>query len=107
MSYKAGAYYTCAKHGRNFHEDEAMCDMCRQEAELTALRTRLEEAESILRKLEWSQTYSYCTGWPCCPVCKRIKPGHGADRFGNLPVNSGHHKDCKLANILTPPRKEG
>ena len=23
-------------------------------------------ASSVLRELEWSKAYSYCTGWPCC-----------------------------------------
>lgn len=59
-------------------------------------------AESVLRDLEWSATYSYCTGWPCCPVCKGIKPGHGADEHGDLPNNQGHRKDCRLAAAIAP-----
>lgn len=59
-------------------------------------------AESVLRELEWSATYSYCTGWPCCPVCKGIKPGHGADEHGDLPNNQGHRKDCRLAAAIAP-----
>ena len=67
---------------------------------IKALRTQLEEMKSILRQLEWSHMHDYSTGWPSCPVCKGIKPGHGADAQGNLPTNSGHHQDCKLAKIL-------
>ena len=54
----------------------------------------------ILKKLEWSKTYSYCTGWPCCPICGGIKPGHGKDSDGNLPLNSGHRYNCELAEAL-------
>lgn len=59
--------------------------------------SRLRMAEQELRRLEWSSTYSYCTGWPACPSCKGIKPGHGRDEFGVLPDNQGHHKNCKLS----------
>lgn len=62
---------------------------------------KLEIAIRLLKKLEWSQAYSYCTGWPCCPVCGRIKPGFGADEEGNLPTCSGHSKDCVLNILLT------
>lgn len=59
-------------------------------------------AVEVLLQLEWSGIYSYCTGWPCCPVCKGIRPGFGYDEYGNKPLNSGHHVDCKLkAGICT------
>lgn len=52
--------------------------------------------------------YSYCTGWPCCPICKGIKPGYGADEDGNLPINSGHRDNCRLARSMkAEPPKEG
>jgi len=54
----------------------------------------------VLRQLEWSKSYSYCTGWPCCPVCKGIKPGHGADSLGNMPDSQGHSEDCVLHHSL-------
>jgi len=57
-------------------------------------------AVEILRQLEWSGRYSYCTGWPCCPVCKGIKPGHGIDPVLGTPDNTGHRKDCDLAIVL-------
>ena len=60
-------------------------------SELDRLR---EEASEIRRRLEWSKPYGYCTGWPSCPICGGIKPGHGADEDGNLPVNSGHKPAC-------------
>lgn len=53
-------------------------------------------AIKVLRKLEWSKSYSYCTGFPCCPICHGIKPGHGADEAGRLPLNQGHRDDCEL-----------
>jgi len=59
-------------------------------------------AVAVLRGLEWSATYSYCTGWPCCPVCGGIKPGHGADSHGELPNNQGHRDECKLASAIHP-----
>lgn len=55
---------------------------------------------TVLNELEWSATYSYCTGWPCCPICKGIKPGHGADEAGNLPTNQGHRETCRLAAAI-------
>ncbi|OGT57651.1 MAG: hypothetical protein A3E01_02635 [Gammaproteobacteria bacterium RIFCSPHIGHO2_12_FULL_63_22] len=59
-----------------------------------AERTRLRE---LLRSLEWSGIYSYCTGWPCCPVCKGIKPGVGED---NPPTYQRHHVNCRLKEAL-------
>ena len=53
-------------------------------------------AISVLKELEWSAIYSYCTGWPCCPICKGIKPGYGADELGRLPLNQGHRDGCGL-----------
>lgn len=58
------------------------------------------EARNILRTLEWSAKYSSCTGWPCCPICNGIKPGHGRNMLGELPDNQGHFKSCKLAKVL-------
>lgn len=55
----------------------------------------------VLRKLEWSGNYSYCTGWPCCPICKGIKQGFGRDEHGNIPDNSGHHEECELKNAIS------
>ena len=60
-------------------------------------------AVEILKKMEWGGTYSQCTGWPCCPVCKGIKPGHGRDENGVLPDNQGHRKNCDLAAAITAP----
>jgi hypothetical protein len=57
-------------------------------------------AVAVLRGLEWSAAYSYCTGWRCCPVCGGIKPGHGADEHGDLPSNQGHRAECKLASVI-------
>ena len=73
--------------------------------EIDSLCTKLEAAESILRKLEWNSTYDYSAPWPCCPVCKGIKPGHGADAQGNLPASSGHHQDCRLAKAIGVDRR--
>lgn len=61
----------------------------------------MADAVEILRKLEWSKTYSYCTGWPSCPICQGIKPGHGADGDGNLPINSGHRDGCELKEAIS------
>ena len=63
---------------------------------------KLKPEVSILRGLEWSASYSRCTGWPCCPVCGGIKPGHGADEQGYLPNNQGHRDGCKLAAAIHP-----
>jgi hypothetical protein len=60
----------------------------------------LDRCDELLKKLEWSGTYSYCTGWPCCPICKGIKPGHGLDRFGNEPLNIGHSKECSYYGLF-------
>lgn len=54
----------------------------------------------VLKDLEWSGTYSYCTGWRCCPLCRGIKPGVGRDDSGLLPDNQGHKADCRLAEII-------
>lgn len=58
------------------------------------------DAVTVLRSLEWSGRYSYRTGWPCCPACKGIKPGHGKDERGNLPLHSGHSEGCALRSAL-------
>ena len=63
----------------------------------------MDKAKLVLARLEWSASYSYCTGWPACPVCKGIKPGHGADDRGRLPDNQGHRQDCVLAEALKEP----
>ena len=64
----------------------------------------MSKAYDVLKQLEWSGNYSYCTGWPCCPVCKGIKPGYGKDKKGNPPDNSGHRNDCKLIGALNNDR---
>lgn len=61
----------------------------------------MTKAQQLLKQLEWSKTYSYCTGWPCCPVCGGIKPGCGRDEDGCLPLNSGHRDDCKLIEAIS------
>lgn len=53
----------------------------------------------LLRRLEWCKTYSYCTGWPCCPICGGIKTGHGV-LDGCSPNNSGHRPDCELKEAI-------
>jgi hypothetical protein len=55
---------------------------------------------NLLKRLEWSYTYSYCTGWPCCPICRGIKPGCGRDAQGDLPNNQGHRSDCTLKETI-------
>mgnify|MGYP000874304458 FL=1 len=60
----------------------------------------MQTAKQVLKRLEWSGQYSYCTGWPCCPICKGIKPEHGKDKHGVQPDNTGHHDTCALANVL-------
>ena len=57
-------------------------------------------AIEVLKQLEWSAVYSYCTGWPCCPVCRGIKPGYGRDEDGSLPMNTNHTADCKLGKAI-------
>ena len=64
------------------------------------------EALSVLKRLEWSRTYSYCTGWPCCPICKGIKPGYGKNDAGVPPDNTGHRPGCTLSAALSDPRTE-
>ena len=54
----------------------------------------------LLREMEWRGVYSYCTGWPCCPICRGIKPGHGRDEHGDLPDNQGHLEGCRLREML-------
>jgi hypothetical protein len=66
----------------------------------------MEKAVAILKRLEWSKSYSYCTGWPCCPICGGIKPGFGADEKGNLPLNQGHRPACALAEAIAVPNAE-
>lgn len=63
----------------------------------------MDKATAVLKRLEWSASYSYCTGWPACPICKGIKPGHGADERGSLPLNQGHRPGCALADALAVP----
>lgn len=59
-----------------------------------------ELLKRLLKRLEWSARYSYCTGWHCCPICRGIKPGHGLDEQGRLPDNQGHRQGCDLAQAL-------
>ena len=66
------------------------------------LEKKMNKAEQVLKRLEWSARYSYCTGWPCCPICKGIKPGHGKDENGVPPDNSGHRDNWELVAALTP-----
>ena len=66
------------------------------------MEKKMNKAEQVLKRLEWSARYSYCTGWPCCPICKGIKPGHGKDENGVPPDNSGHRDNCELVAALTP-----
>ena len=61
---------------------------------------QLADKDALLKQLEWSKSYSYCTGWPSCPICHGIKPGHGRDENGTLPDNQGHRKGCELANAI-------
>ena len=67
----------------------------------------MSKAKAVLKRLEYSGTYSYCTGWPCCPVCKGIKPGYGKDETGTPPDNSGHRDNCELVAALTPNAELG
>lgn len=60
----------------------------------------MSKATEVLKRLEWSGRYSYCTGWPCCPMCHGVQPGHGKDEFGIPPDNSGHRADCGLVAAL-------
>lgn len=60
----------------------------------------MNKAQKVLLNLEWSATYSYCTGWPCCPICRGIKPGYGKDEEGNLPLHSNHSRECELVEAL-------
>ena len=62
--------------------------------------TESVSAVFVLKTLEWSSTYSRCTGWPSCPVCNGIKPGHGRDEFGRLPINQGHFPGCMLNRAI-------
>lgn len=59
----------------------------------------------LLKRLEWSRIYSYCTGWPCCPICRGIKPGHGYC-CGKYPDNSGHSPDCELDKAILKGGKD-
>lgn len=73
-------------------EDDAGHKACEEICEIFA--------GEVLRKLEWSATYSYCTGWPSCPICGGIKPGFGKDEDGNPPDNQGHREGCDLATAM-------
>ncbi len=63
--------------------------------------------KQVLNKLEWCGIYTFCTGWPSCPICRGIKPGFGVDENGNYPINSGHKKDCDLNNLIDSLTKDG
>lgn len=54
-------------------------------------------AKEVLRSLEWSGTYSYCTGWKCCPICRGVYPPTAKNQ--EL-LNIGHYPDCKLQKAL-------
>lgn len=82
--------------GQNQPQEPAGCE----------LRASAGSASWVLRELEWSATYSYCTGWPCCPICRGIKPGHGADEMGRLPDNQGHRDGCRLAAAIGEPNSD-
>ena len=71
-----------------------------QDVEIEKLKQQLDAEYTLLKKLEWSKSYSYCTGWPICPICGGIKPGYGRDERGILPDNQGHKKGCGLANAI-------
>jgi len=68
--------------------------------EIAFLQEQLAAKDALLKQLEWSKSYSYCTGWPSCPICGGIKPGEGRDENGTLPDNQGHRKGCELANAI-------
>lgn len=53
----------------------------------------------ILRKLEWSAKYSYCTGWPSCPICHGVKTGYGI-LDGQVLDSTGHREDCELKLLI-------
>jgi len=59
----------------------------------------VDKAKKVLKMLEWSKTYSYDTGWPCCPICNGIKPGHG-EYQGEYPINSDHREGCLLKEAI-------
>jgi hypothetical protein len=67
---------------------------------IAELEQQLAAKDAVLKQLEWCKSYSYCTGWPSCPICHGIKPGHGRDDIGTLPDNQGHRKGCELANAI-------
>ena len=74
------------------------CDKClaRVEPPRMELLARLErgrKAIEAMEKLEWSAVHDYSTGWPCCPLCRGIKPGYGRDKEGRMPA-SGHKEAC-------------
>jgi hypothetical protein len=61
----------------------------------------VRQGRAILKRLEWSAIYSYCTGWSSCPVCHGIKPGMGYDMdTDSYPANSGHRDDCALKQYI-------
>lgn len=69
-------------------------DDTKNETELLSRLARGRKAIEAMGKLEWSAVHDYSTGWPCCPICRGIKPGYGKDSKGNIPVNSGHRESC-------------
>lgn len=87
-----------AEHDKAVHaHNEFLARLEKGKTVYEELKADAEQARSVLRHLEWSASYSYCTGWPSCPVCHGIKPGYGADEDGNLPLNQGHRDGCSLA----------
>lgn len=80
-------------------EPEWACNRIRQGEKFDKLA---RQARAILTRLEWSGTYSSCTGWDCCPVCSGIKPGMGYDPVTHsYPDKSGHREDCELKQYLS------
>ena len=59
----------------------------------------LDRCDKLLKKLEWSGSCSflrhstYYKNYPCCPICKGIKPG---DFF----ENTGHSKECSYYGLF-------
>ena len=77
------------------------CHVCHPKMAAEIAEDNRKDMLVLLRRLEWSGTYSYCTGWPCCPICKGIKHGHGKDRdTGEIPDNTGHRSTCELGRAL-------
>ena len=71
------------------------CHICNPDLSADiAADNRKDTMLMLLRRLEWSGIYSYCTGWPCCPICNGVKPEHGGG-------HQGHMASCKLGQVLS------